>query len=266
MKIITLLFLLVPFLSEAEDSTRYVITYKINFQEKKSYTYRRNEFAALYITQEGSIYVDRKVEARRNITASKAIDSGTKLAQIGLPKFKAIVKKNYREGKNLIVQEHAMEQFIGHEEEALPPSNWELMQDSTMLGFRVIAAKGFFFGREWTAWFCPEIPVSDGPYKFSGLPGLIFRVVSSDQHFIIEIASIEKAGKGRTVFNIPQFDQVSSTKFKERIKYLQENPLAFVEGRVTFASLKIEGKEVTPEEFNKIARKEEEDLVTLEIP
>jgi GLPGLI family protein len=266
MKIIALLFLFLPFLSEAKDTPRYVITYKINFQEKKSYAHRRNEFAALYITQEGSMYVDRKVEARWNIITSKAIDSGTKLAQIGLPKFKAIVKKNYREAKNIIVQEHAMHQFIGHEEAAMQASNWELMEDSTILGFKVIAAKGFFFGREWKAWFCPEIPVSDGPYKFSGLPGLIFRVGSNDNHFIIEIAGIEKAGNDRTTFNLPPFEQVSSAKFKERIKYLQENPLAFVEGRVTFASLKIEGKEVSPEEFNMIARKEEEDLISLENP
>ncbi|MDR3024260.1 GLPGLI family protein [Chryseobacterium sp.] len=33
-----------------------------------------------------------------------------------------------------------------------------------------------FGGRVWTAWFTKEIPLSDGPYKFSGLPGLIVKL------------------------------------------------------------------------------------------
>lgn len=33
-----------------------------------------------------------------------------------------------------------------------------------------------FGGRKWTAWFCPAIPFQEGPYKFRGLPGLIFEL------------------------------------------------------------------------------------------
>lgn len=33
-----------------------------------------------------------------------------------------------------------------------------------------------FGGRQWTAWFCPVIPFQEGPYKFRGLPGLIFEL------------------------------------------------------------------------------------------
>lgn len=33
-----------------------------------------------------------------------------------------------------------------------------------------------FGGRHWIAWFCTEIPINEGPYKFQGLPGLIFEI------------------------------------------------------------------------------------------
>jgi GLPGLI family protein len=47
-------------------------------------------------------------------------------------------------------------------------------------------------GRDWIAWFCPEIPLSDGPYKFCGLPGLILKVYDNRMHYIFEAISIEE--------------------------------------------------------------------------
>lgn len=40
-----------------------------------------------------------------------------------------------------------------------------------------------FGERQWTAWFCPEIPFQEGPYKFRGLPGLIFEIYDSEDIF-----------------------------------------------------------------------------------
>ena len=42
--------------------------------------------------------------------------------------------------------------------------------------FETQKAETFIFGRKWTAWFSPEIPIQDGPYKFRGLPGLIVKI------------------------------------------------------------------------------------------
>ncbi|MFS4471870.1 GLPGLI family protein [Chryseobacterium sp. T20] len=43
-------------------------------------------------------------------------------------------------------------------------------------GYSAQKAVAEFGGRVWTAWFTKEIPLSDGPYKFSGLPGLIVKL------------------------------------------------------------------------------------------
>lgn len=46
--------------------------------------------------------------------------------------------------------------------------------------FQCIKATAFWRGRYYTAWFTEKIPVSNGPWKFGGLPGLIVEIYDSD--------------------------------------------------------------------------------------
>lgn len=49
-----------------------------------------------------------------------------------------------------------------------------------------------FGGRSWEAWFTNEIPFSEGPLKFNGLPGLIVELKDDKSNFNFELISIEK--------------------------------------------------------------------------
>lgn len=44
------------------------------------------------------------------------------------------------------------------------------------MGIKVKQAIGLFAGRKYVAFYAEELPVSDGPYKFTGLPGLIVEI------------------------------------------------------------------------------------------
>ena len=44
-----------------------------------------------------------------------------------------------------------------------------------------------FGGRNWVAWFSREIPFNEGPFKFSGLPGLVFEIYDTGKNFIYNL-------------------------------------------------------------------------------
>ncbi len=47
-------------------------------------------------------------------------------------------------------------------------------------------------GRTWEAWFCKDYPISDGPYKFNGLPGLVVKVNDTENDHIFNLVRIKK--------------------------------------------------------------------------
>ena len=59
--------------------------------------------------------------------------------------------------------------------EDIPTPEWVIHEDSTrsVIGFNCTMATTHFRGRDWKVWFCEEIPLSLGPWKLGGLPGLI---------------------------------------------------------------------------------------------
>ena len=62
----------------------------------------------------------------------------------------------------------------GYYTEPLGEIVWEI-SDSTkiVLGYDCVMATANYHGRDWTAWFTPDIPLQEGPWKLCGLPGLI---------------------------------------------------------------------------------------------
>ena len=70
-------------------------------------------------------------------------------------------------------------------EEDIPKQEWTIHADSvmTILGMECHKATTKFRGRVWEVWFTEEIPISLGPWKLGGLPGLILKA-TADHDFI----------------------------------------------------------------------------------
>ena len=61
---------------------------------------------------------------------------------------------------------------------------WKLTQETKEKdGYHLQKATTKFGGRNWIAWFTKEIDLQEGPYKFRGLPGLVFQVEDDKDHY-----------------------------------------------------------------------------------
>ncbi|SEW39988.1 GLPGLI family protein [Chryseobacterium wanjuense] len=71
--------------------------------------------------------------------------------------------------------------------------NWKLSDETKKMGdYTLQKATADFGGRKWTAWFNKDINISEGPYKFNGLPGLIFELQDSKSNFIFTLVKNRK--------------------------------------------------------------------------
>lgn len=107
----------------------------------------------------------------------------------------------------------------GRYTEEWPQMKWQLTgEKKTILGYNCQKATCRFRGRDFTAWFTPEIPVKGGPWKFGGLPGCILKVYDSDKLYVWEAVAIEQGA-----FPISQYpDKLYPKVSRDRIYKLQK--------------------------------------------
>ena len=123
--------------------------------------------------------------------------------------FPFYVYKDLKKDKITVVDNISVYSFTYEEE--LKPQGWTIMEDTmTILGYSCQKAVCSFRGRDWEAWFTSEIPISEGPWKFCGLPGLITKLEDSESHCIFEMNSFQKVNEpihtyivGRKMDRIP---------------------------------------------------------------
>ena len=78
-------------------------------------------------------------------------------------------------------------------EEVIPDIKWHLEKDTmTVLDYPCRKATCRLFGRNYTAWYTPILPVNKGPWKFSGLPGLILKLSDDREQVFFDCIGIER--------------------------------------------------------------------------
>jgi GLPGLI family protein len=81
--------------------------------------------------------------------------------------------------------------------------DWKLTNEIKIIqGFSCQKATVKIYGRNFTAWFTKEIPFSEGPYSFYGLPGLIVDIQDEKNYYHFSLVKFDS--KENRIFNIPE--------------------------------------------------------------
>jgi GLPGLI family protein len=69
---------------------------------------------------------------------------------------------------------------------------WQITEEQKkIMNYTCTKATTTFRGRDYEAWFTKDIPLSNGPWKFGGLPGLIMEVYDSEKIYKYELSEID---------------------------------------------------------------------------
>ena len=198
-------------LDTAELLGTYTLTY---MQDTTNPDFKRTVDVLLFLGHDISLFISKEFYSFDTIM--KRITNDSQFRQFILDPNKPFPRIRYKIYKNL---PSGKQTFIGHViggsykfEEDLDLFNWQLQGDTaTISGYKTQKATCDFGGRSWVAWFSPEIPYSDGPYKFNGLPGLIVKIGDTREHYVFELISIEKPEK-ETIIEMKEKDYFVTTK------------------------------------------------------
>ena len=99
------------------------------------------------------------------------------------------IYRNLEQGKFTTYSTVVGTHYLITEDVVIP--EWTMYEDSTItvLGMECKKATTNFRGRYWEVWYTEDIPISQGPWKLCGLPGMILKA-NSPKFMLIEAMGI----------------------------------------------------------------------------
>ncbi|CAD7805120.1 hypothetical protein CHRY9390_01321 [Chryseobacterium aquaeductus] len=109
------------------------------------------------------------------------------------------------------------------------PLDWKILQETTKIGeYKVQKAETDFAGRKWTAWFTTDLPYQDGPYKFSGLPGLVVKAEDAKGDYSFDLMKNYKISDFPALATFGNVVKVKRTDYVKQQEKFKTDPMSFM--------------------------------------
>jgi len=215
--------------------------YELSFKPKKDSAKLEKVMSVLDIVKDRSVYRDYtmiaqdsiikiQIEAMQKSGVFKDMSKSMKM-----PKFSEKIVKYYPDMKIQYVERIASgfsPMAIAYNE--TPKFDWKILNDKAKIGeYNTQKATTEFGGRKWTAWFTADLPFQDGPYKFSGLPGLIVKIEDEGKNYswVLQgnkkVPNWEELSYGEKISNMSlKVTEMPREKFEKTFSDFKKDPFA----------------------------------------
>lgn len=201
MKKLSALFLFVGLMLSAQNN-RVIYEYRFAPDSTKTDSLK-TEWMYLDINKKGSKFYSKATFESDSIvqeSIKKQLASGTRNVSVSRQRqggeINYEVEKTYPEYKTYLIASVGNDAYKVLEDRKI---NWKIAPEKKKLGeFNVQKATAEFAGRSWIAWFTTDVPIQDGPYKFSGLPGLIVEIYDQTGTHKMELKGLKKIPETKT--------------------------------------------------------------------
>ena len=218
------------------DESKYLATYKFTYQtDSTDVNSVKSEEMLLYLGEESSEFssagkaVRDQMLRNRNKSNRSAAEFSRLQKEMPQTSLHYSIFKHFPSAKISFTESIAMDEFRYSQDMNL--FNWKIKEErKEIAGYKAQKATTTFAGRDYIAWFTPEIPIPDGPYKFSGLPGLILEIRDTKDHYVFELIRFEALEEPLEIeFNSKDFILTNKKKFLQVKKEYDKDPMAAME-------------------------------------
>lgn len=257
MKIIKLLSLLAMPLIMAQQTTRFVyqVSIKTDSTDAKSV---KTELANLDVSPTESIFYGDNRLKRDSIFArarqTRNFNFDRSMFENLQSNIDFIIKKNY-EDQSLVFKSRIGRDEYSYEEK--PNFNWKILPETVKIGdYKTQKAEMTYGGRKWNAWFTTDVPVLDGPYKFSGLPGLIVKIEDEKGDYSFDLMESKKIDAPAEFLTRGNVVKLSKKDFLKQNATYRKDPVSYMQSSLNSRGGRGGGNRPSPTPQD---RKEQED-------
>lgn len=234
----SLLFLSVLFYAQSDKKEilygnfTYLLKAKLNTQTPD---YIHEELFSLYIGENRAFFASTQSLKKDTVMANSIVSTKNADGSIvmsfkngtSLPKTKfqyTIIQSN----ENIQYFQPVGMSVLTYKEPVI--GSWKLIDETKVINtMNCKKATVTYKGRNWTAWYSTEIPLPYGPYKFSGLPGLIIKMIDQKNEYDFELIksapTSQLEGKSINIKKSRYTEAIETTqpKFQQALKASYEN-------------------------------------------
>lgn len=213
---------------KVQDKAQYVAVYDYKYARNAKYPNEKRQ--GITVLQIGDRY--NRFCDYYDLCFDSICDSGVRekktladvtpkmMAALRNSKFTESIVVDKKQSKATVQRTAGLKNKTYEYEENCPEMAWELLDgDTIILGYHCNKAQTSYAGRDYIAWYTPELNLPYGPYKFGKLPGLILKVTDTKDNFDFEMTGFRKVSSFTPIYKWSSKDIEKTTRGRVRKIY-----------------------------------------------